>query len=218
MKVGIEINPLDWNYNHLKKSINMYVVNVAALLNSSVDVLIVGLLLSNSDLGVYSVASRLAILMIFLLQILNSVLRPKVAMLYHQNNFKQLELIIRKVTGLLSLISLLIFILFILFGKSFLSMWGPEFVSGYTVLLILAAGQLVNVATGPVGLVLIMCGREKEVGYLSVGFLLFSVISLIVLTSNYGLIGSAISFSIMLTLENVSKVIMTNKYFGITIK
>jgi O-antigen/teichoic acid export membrane protein len=87
--------------------------------------------------------------------------------------------------------SLVIFIGFILFGPLVLSLFGDAYVDGQAILLILSAGFLVEAATGPSKIVMMMTGHERAY-VLVVGVVTVVGIALtIVLLPVFGLVGAA---------------------------
>lgn len=83
-----------------------------------------------------------------------------------------------------------------------LRLFGAEFTSGDTVLRILALGQLVNAATGSVGVYLQMARAELLgvwIGVLSIAFL---AASSVLLGNRMGLVGLSIAYALSVALKN----------------
>ena len=122
-----------------------------------------GILKPLDQVGVYRVATRLALFASFGLQAVNMVVAPHFASLYAKREMDKLQRLVTRSAQIVLAFNLIITSLFILFGKIFLDLvFGKEITSAYVPLLILLIGQLVNSAAGSVGFLLNMTGHEKD--------------------------------------------------------
>ncbi len=133
------------------------------LLNSRVDLIMLGSINGAHDAGIYAIATRAAALVPFVVTAANLVLAPRIARLYHSGDHKLLQRMItaaarRAFIATLPLALLLIvaawWLLYYLFGADFTPAARP--------LQILAGAQLAVVAFGSVGTILNMAGQEKK--------------------------------------------------------
>ncbi|MFA7439864.1 MAG: polysaccharide biosynthesis C-terminal domain-containing protein [Sphingomonadaceae bacterium] len=76
------------------------------------------------------------------------------------------------------------------------TVFGPEFVAAAPALRIMAAGQMVNVMTGPVGGMLTMAGRERELLGLAITGMVVLVLLGIFLVPAFGLAGAAMAWAV----------------------
>ncbi len=225
ISVGIYWNKIFKNFSKRNKNINkllktskpLFIVSLVGIIINNGDVLILGLFSDANDIGIYSVCARITLLIIIILQITNSAVSPKIASLYSQNKVHDLELMIKKTTRFLFIIGSVFYILLILFGKPILSLWGSEFVSGYLVLLIVGFGQFINISTGAVGSILLMTGYEKIQRKISLYFLFIFVVSCIILTNQFGIIGAAFSACITKGGINLVKLIYVRNILKINV-
>ncbi len=208
-KVNIIINKL------FRTSFPLLLVTYASIIVSTVGTIILGWLGDTQMVGIFSVATRIATLTSFFLLITNSSLSPKIAALFSNNKTKEMEKTVQQVTLGLIIIGVFSFIFFIVFGKSILSIWGSDFIKGYSILLILSIGQFINIATGASGLVLMMCGYEKTHRNISLVSLIISLLLNYILIKYYGIMGAAIASAIVLALENIIKVIYAKRKVGV---
>jgi O-antigen/teichoic acid export membrane protein len=88
----------------LKTLIPLLGSTLAAIVISNVDAIMLGWLSSTKDVGLYSVAARLALLTSFFLQVANASVSPKIAALYESGNIKELEKMVQSVTKGLGLL------------------------------------------------------------------------------------------------------------------
>ena len=71
--------------------------------------------------------------------------------------------------------------------------FGPDFVSGWPVLVIGAVGQLVNCGVGSVGYLLLMSGNQKRLIRVQFAMTIVSVVTNITLIPTFGLVGAALA-------------------------
>lgn len=199
----------------LKVALPLLIVTSTSMIAASADTVMLGWLSTAREVGFYSVAARLGLLTNFFLAISISTLSPKIASLYAEKKIFELQNMVQRITKGLGIIGLLSIIVFIIVGKLLLSIWGDEFTVAYFPLVIIAFGQFINVATGATGVILIMTGYEKTIGYITILSALMNLILNYCLIPKYGAVGAAIATAATVTIENIIKVIVVNKKLGI---
>lgn len=132
------------------------------ILNSRVDTLMLGAIRGAEAVGIYGVASRGAEFVTFLLMAANPALAPVAARLHAGGDSEALQRMITRAVRVILAASLPVAIFLIGFGDRFLLIYGNDFLPGRVALGVLGFAQLVNVAAGPVGLLLIMTGHERD--------------------------------------------------------
>ena len=166
--------------------------------------------------GVFSVAFQIATIISLVLIIINTIAGPKFSELYWNNKHLELQKFISQSTKLMFYVSLILSIVIMTFSKELLGVFGNEFKEGYLCLIILVLGQLVNSITGSVGVLMNMASKQKA---LKDRFLLITIFSLVFywyFIPKYGIIGSAIIFTISLITLNLSLVIYVKKTLKIS--
>ncbi len=169
--------------------------------------LVLGLFSSTVDVGIFGAAMRTSMLVALVLVVVNIMVAPKMAGLYQQRRYQDLEQLMRKSTVMMSLAALPVLFVFMAFPGLIMSFFGESFRSGALVLVILTVGQSVNVICGPVGYFLIMTGQEKllrKSAFISGLVLAAASIGLI---PTYGAIGAAIASTFTLITVNLLAVI-----------
>ena len=137
------------------------VTSVVGILLVWVDRLFVGAYLGDSDTGIYDVGAKLALLVSFNLDAINSILAPKIVELYQKENIRPLQQLLNFSVGVSGIIAVVTFVM-LYFGQDFLlGFFGPEYQRAGGVLMILAGGQLLNCLCGSVGNILQMTGHQK---------------------------------------------------------
>jgi len=199
----------------LKMAKPLLFVSATSLLLTSVDILMLGWLSNASNVGLYTVATRLVLFIAFFLQITNSAVAPKIATFYANKQFTEMNLMVKQVTFWLIVIGVLSLLFFLFFGKPILGLWGDDFKEAYICLVILCFGQFVNISTGCSGILLIMTGNEKVFSYISGFFLLLNLVLNYFLILRYDIIGAAIATTITIAGENIARVIVAKQKTGI---
>lgn len=172
------------------------------IVNSQLDTVMLGSLKGPGEVGIYSVANRLASLMVFVLVSSNSSLAPNISKLSSLGELENLQRIITKSTRMVFFSSLIIFLVLILSGKFLVGVFGKEFTPGYSALLILSFGQLANSAVGPVNVILNMTGNE---GYSMKSLAASGLINILgnaLLIPLYGVNGAAIATAFSMIVWN----------------
>lgn len=203
MPKKIAFIPAKYEISSWTKSILPFLfISCAVVINNRTDVLMLGVLNGVEDVGLYTVASRGAEFVSFTLIAANMSLSPILAKLFSQGEFEKFQKLVTDGSRLIFLSSFLIFLIFVIFGKQFLLLFGGEFVTAYTTLVILALGQLVNTATGPVSLILEMTGHARDVAIgvsISAGL---NIVFNLLLIPPLGLVGAAIATASSLAVWN----------------
>ena len=158
------------------------------------DIVMLGLLGTNEDVGLYRVAVQGAMLLVIGTEAVKAITMPYLVKYYSQNNSAIFKIIITKSTRVGFLFSLIIFLIFIFFVKYILrSVFGEDYVDSYYILILLSLGQLVHTFIGIVGSVLNMCGYEKSTLYSQLIAVFLNVTLNIILIPLYGIEGAAIA-------------------------
>jgi O-antigen/teichoic acid export membrane protein len=89
--------------------------------------------------------------------------------------------------------------------------FGEKFIMGYTALLILTIGQIINAGSGLVGYFLQMTGGHKVYMKITITFSITNVILNFLLIPHFGINGAAISTSLCLAMINIVAVFVVYK-------
>ncbi|WP_308916547.1 oligosaccharide flippase family protein [Jannaschia sp. LMIT008] len=169
----------------------------ALIVNTQLDVVMVGSLLGAEDVGLYRVAAQAAILTSFGLQIVQVALAPRFSRAWREGDLaamKRLWLQGAAFGGGLALIALAAFASS---GRVLLAtVFGDAYSGSFTVLLILCVGYAANAACGPVGVMLSMANRERLVAACIWATLLGNVALNFTLIPLFGLQGAAIATAV----------------------
>lgn len=175
------------------------------LINGRTDIIVLGMFREDADVGIYRVASQIASLVVFGLQVINSIQGPHIAHLYAKGEMQRLQKMITRSSQAIFLSALAAVVVIVLFGEFMISkLFSPAFAAAYVPLVIICIGQLVNSSIGSVGSLLNMTGHERDtMKSIMVGASINVVLNL-VLTPRYGPIGAAVSTTVTLIIWNLT--------------
>jgi O-antigen/teichoic acid export membrane protein len=202
----------------LRIAIPLLMANSVALIAGWIDITLLGMLRTESEVGIYNVALKISKLTIIPLRSINSIAAPKFAEYYGKGDMRGLEITTQKSTKLIFWISFPILLACIFLPSHLLSIFGNEFQIGSTSLMLLALGMFVASSSGAVGWFLMMTG--KHVVYRNI-ILLTSILQIsldVVLIKKLGIEGAAIaSMATMITRNIISVIYIKMKYNILTL-
>lgn len=185
------------------------------LLLVQADVIMLGLLVDTDAVGLYTVASRIALLLILGLTAVNAILQPITADLYAQQKNQELQRIVTLGANAVFAISL-IGSLVLYFGADYLHLiFGDEFVDSSPLLRILIIGQLFNAFAGPAVLLLNMTGYQRDSAKIMAGGAVLNLLLNAGLISWIGIEGAAYATAITTILWNLAAAVVVWYRLGI---
>lgn len=187
----------------LRTGLPFMVLGVLFLINSRLDVVMLGTLRGPSEAGVYAVVSRGAAFVTLLAAAANLVLAPRIADLHRTANHVSMQHLVTASAMRVLLLSLpIIFVLIAAADVLLRFLYGGVYVTGAAALRILVLGHLTTVLTSITSTVANMTGHERLTLY-SVGISVFINLLLnLALIPAFGINGSAIATSLSLALFN----------------
>ncbi|HEY2722929.1 MAG TPA: polysaccharide biosynthesis C-terminal domain-containing protein [Chitinophagaceae bacterium] len=189
----------NWTYSAL----SFFFIGMLYVLNSRIDIFILGLFRGNDEISVYNIALKISDTVSFGLVTVNFVLAPVIARLFANNGMMELQRIMRRAAEMVLFFSLPVLVGIIFLRHQALGFFKVDFFNGSTALLILGAGQLINVVFGSVGTLLMMTGNQKFSIYALILSTVLNIIFNITLTPKYGIIGTSIATAASLAMWNV---------------
>jgi O-antigen/teichoic acid export membrane protein len=167
------------------------------------DIVILGLFLDPSEVGVYQVATRIVLVGGIATQALNASLAPRAADLFQRRQIDTLKRLYVASSEWLVRLSLPLLAFLFVATEPVLRIFGPEFVGGVAVTRILIIGTLIDAATTQGGIVLNMSGRNVLNMLDTVGALVINVGLNIILIPVLGIRGAAIAWATSLLVIGV---------------
>ncbi len=205
----------NFNNEEKKYSLNLLITNSVLALGRHGDKIVLVYFLSTFELGIYSVTLTIAAFIPLVLTSVNSIFSPIISQLYSQNKLKDLASYFQLSGRYIFLLSFPLMVFIFLFSKPIMSLFGNDFIQGSFLLSLIVIGQLINVSTGSVGLMLQMTGLEKPMRDISIVTSLISFLLYFVLISKWGLVGLGVVYIFNILLQNIACTYVLNKHLNI---
>lgn len=179
------------------------------LLTTQTDTVMLGVLGSAADVGIYRVVTQGALLTSISLVVVSKMIRPQVASLYAAHDLKGLQRLITKSMRAAMYMSVPPCLCLVFFGGAILGLvFGPEYEAGSFALAVLTVGSLIYVISGASSLILDMTGHER---YSLIGLALGATMNValnFLLIPPLGLNGAALATTISLAASNIYLAVM----------
>ncbi len=104
---------------------------------------------------------------------------------------------------------------FLALGEPLLRLFGPDFVSGYYLMFILAVGLLARASVGPAERLLNMLGERRSCALVYAGAFAIDLVLCIALLPPLGIAGAAIANAVALVVESVSLFLVAKYRLGL---
>ena len=196
-------------------AMTLMLANAFLILLYTVDTILIGALRGTTEAGMYSVASRIALLVLFVMNALQAIGGPLISESYSAGERQELRRVIRLLNLCSVIAALPVVAVLALWPDKLLGLFGDEFSTAADVLRILALMQLLNVLTGPVGLLMSMTGRQRTLAILLGGAFLVHVALCVVLVPQSGAMGAAWAAFIAHGLWNLAGVFIVRAALGV---
>jgi O-antigen/teichoic acid export membrane protein len=186
-------------------AIPLTLTDLTGMIVTSGDNFIVGVFRSANDVGIYGAASRLSTLLSLPLFVMNGVVAPMIAELWTKGKKKELETFLRGATTLATIPSLAGLLAFVFAGGWIMQVafGSHRFHRGGIILVILAAGLVIDVAAGSCTFALIMTGHHRLVAIAAGITLVVTIGGEIVGAHLAGMNGIAIASAGATVLQNI---------------
>ena len=177
------------------------------------DTLLLGHFRSAREVGIYAVVGTLIAPAALVSTAVGQMFGPRIAAAEARNDLATLAQMLKRVTHWNTAVSLPFFASLMVVPGALLGIFGSTYTAGASALAILAAGQLLNTAAGPLGQVINMSGRQylTMTNNAAVGGL--NLLGCVILIPRYGMAGAAFSTATSLTLVNLVKLVQVKFLF-----
>ena len=199
-------------------SLPMLVTTIANLMMNYTAIIVFGIFRTESELGYYAMAVKLATLVSAVLVAVNVMLAPKFAELFHREEMSELLRLARKSAGLIFWLTAPILVLLMVFGRSILGLfYGAEFEAAYPAMACLIIGQLVNAVSGSTGVFMNMTGNQKTFRNIMLLAVAINFAMSVILIPEFGMLGAASAATLSIITWNVVTLVFIHKLYGRTI-
>lgn len=181
-----------------------------------INILMLGIYMSETDVGIFTVAVKLATLSTTSVMAVSSIAAPKFAEFYGKSDFSGLETVVKHSAKLMFYTSLPFMILFALFPEFFLGFFGEQIKAGVPAFLILIAAYLIYGISGTAGYFLQMTGNPVVFQNIVLISTAWNVLLNVILIPKFGILGAAMASLIDMVVWNLSCVLYIRKKYRIT--
>ncbi|MGH1419438.1 MAG: lipopolysaccharide biosynthesis protein [Hyphomicrobiaceae bacterium] len=179
-------------------SMPLLIIGACDLLLQNTDVLIVSRYLSPTDVGIYFAAAKTMSLILFVHYAVGSAVANRFSALNARGDDAKLRAFVKDAVNWTFWPSLASAIIILILGPFLLSLFGPDFVSGFPVMAILVVGFMFRSAVGPADFLLNMLGEQRRAAFALVLTVILNIVLNFLLVPQYGLVGAASATSISL--------------------
>jgi O-antigen/teichoic acid export membrane protein len=213
-----ELRDVEPEYNRagwLRAALPMVLIGVVHIVNKRTDILMLGMMMTDADVGVYSVACRYADFVTFPLLAANSALSPAVASLFAEGSMARLQRMVTKSARAILALSLPLALGIFIFRSQLLLLFGAPCLEGETSLVILTTVNVLCAASGSASLILTMTGHEREVALWAGSTALLNIVLNAFFIPRWGINGAAVATAITAIIRNGSLIYRSYARLGI---
>lgn len=183
-------------------SMPLWWVAVFNVLSGFAGTIIVGVLATTTEAGVFAIGNRLAKLGTLTIVAVNTALAPRFARLHADRDHVGLRRLVRQSSAGLSGAALVVTGAIVLAAPLLADLLGPSFDGSVPTIRILALAYGVNIATGPLGMALQMTGAERPLRTISATASVLQVVVSVVLVPSIGAEGAAVGTLVAMVANN----------------
>lgn len=167
----------------------------------------------DEEVAIYGAAARLVWLVSVSQAIIEAIINPLIARINIEGNLDKLEDLLRKSATLASIPSSVVIVAFVFLGKESLGfIYGPFYMQGATVLLLLGAAQWINTLSGSCRNLLIQTGHGLILLKISLILTVFEVSLSLYLVQPLGKEGVAIAVMLSIVMQQMVMVFYSKRY------
>jgi O-antigen/teichoic acid export membrane protein len=168
-----------------------------------VNIIIAGIHLEAEQLAVFNASYRTAFMISLGIYAIDTITLPHAAKLFAKSETAALESYIMRATRLKLAGAILGMAILAVSGEYILGFFGANFMHGYLALLILAAGQLIIAAMGPLTQLLSISGHQNHCFYVFFSTLIVLLILHRLLIAHFGIDGAALAVVLVILTQSV---------------
>lgn len=170
---------------------------------SSVDALMIGLMLDTSSVAIYALASKLVGVVLMGLVAANMLIMPKVAPLYKDGKLSEMSAMIKNNNYFIAIVTIPVIAMLFYFNEQIIFLINPNYSLSSEIVNILLIGQAVNILSGPVIIVCSMAGQQLVAARIMFVMCVAQTLLGYILIQRYGVKGAAYANVIVNVLLNL---------------
>lgn len=199
-----------------KVALPIFLIEGFYFLLTNSDVVMVGLFLQPEDVATYFAAAKSIALVHFVYFAVKAGMSPRFSQLVAQNEQAELSRFAAMAARWTFVPSLAVGGMVLLAGPLLLSLFGPDYSAGYSVMFILFAGVAVKALVGPGEALLTMAGEQKICALIYLAVLFVNIAGNIVLIPQYGINGAATATMLAMVAEALLLFVIIRTRLGIS--
>lgn len=196
-------------------SLSFLMIDGFRMLLDNTDILLIGRFLDPHSVAVYFAVIRTSGLVTFVSFSVIALAVPKFSEIHSTGTRQELQKFVTGVTRLMFWPSLLAAVAMACAGPFLLSLFGPDFQTGYPTMLVVLAGLVLRSATLPVEYLLNMTGHHRDTMKVYAFAAAASIVLNLLLIPGFGIIGAAIGTYIAMLGGNLCLYRLVQKRLGI---
>ena len=199
-------------------SIWTFLSSGGALIFTYADTILIGLFMTETDVGIYRVAFQLTSVASFIVLAFHTVLFPRISKWHTEKNFSLIEYSMAKAFTYSLFVTIPITAGGIILSEKLLYyLYGASFVSGAPVLMILLFVQIVNIFMFLLTMCLNAMDMPKTSFYITAGSALLNIVLNILLIPQYGIAGAAVASLVTISINAALAYMMLKSSLHISI-
>ncbi len=198
----------------LRYSVAVLGASFSNLLLDQTDRIMLGILATEVEVGIYDVAALAALQLRFVLNSVNSSFAPIISGLYHKHQLDRLQRLFKTTTRWILAFSLPLYLILLTFPTPLMRIFGPDFTVGALPLMVLATAFFIDGSVGASGYMLQMSDHERVVLANNVVLAGLNVVLNVWLISLYGTLGAALATGLSIAAVNLVKLVEVQYFLG----
>jgi len=201
-KIDFHILAENFDKKYIYFTIPLFLNNLFVFLILWLDSLFLGYFIDETSVGIYSIAKKVGSLPLMTITAFNIVFLPTLSKIVSQGKIGLVRMYYKDSVRILTTFTAPITLFMILFAKEILLIFGKEFEQGATTFALICIGVMINIASGPIGKLLIAYNKQRVITISTLIAFIFSTTFSLILIPRFGLIGAGVSYIIGETLQN----------------
>lgn len=215
IKIG-DIKLVSLQFDKVFKSLGYFsIFSVSNVVSAWSANLIVGLYLTPDAVSFFHLSNRISVFISFIAVAVNTISSPTLAICKSYNKRKLSKIFIRNLVTI-NIFSIPIGMLIILNSHYILGIASVQYLQHIDIFILLIVSQLLFLAFGPIGNLLVMQKKEKPVAYISIVGSFLGVVLLFMFVPIIGLYGTVLSGFIVVIFTNASIWLVANKELSLS--
>lgn len=196
--------------------LHMMTSGVLFFLMTSMPLFILGLASTSDEVGIYNAATRAATVLAIIPALQVTYLIPRVSRTMGEGDTHQTNVYLRRAVRQASVVMSVALVVILVGADTIMGIFGEDFSSGKTVLVILALGQALVIALGNVNPIMSLVGLERASARIMAVLVAVTAIPMAIASSQLGAGGVAATYVIAMVIYSVTCNILLRKRVGIS--